>query len=64
MSSGIIDILSEYGNSKKIAHAYKSVKFAGDSDHLSTVPSAQYASRFYEFVSKAVVQAPTAHDSS
>ncbi|KAL7133496.1 hypothetical protein ABFS83_12G144600 [Erythranthe nasuta] len=47
---GIIDILQEYNTTKKIEHAYKSVKF--DSVSISAVDPAFYSRRFLGFIKK------------
>ncbi|GLT25748.1 hypothetical protein SLA2020_008580 [Shorea laevis] len=47
---GIIDILQDYNTSKKIEHAYKSLKF--DSVSISAVDPTFYSNRFLEFIQK------------
>ncbi|XP_078440702.1 phosphatidyl inositol monophosphate 5 kinase [Wolffia australiana] len=47
---GIIDILQEYNTSKKIEHAYKSLKF--DSLSISAVDPLHYSSRFLSFIQR------------
>ena len=48
---GIIDILQEYNASKRLEHAYKSIKF--DSISISVVEPHFYSKRFQEFIRKA-----------
>ena len=47
---GIIDILQDYNTSKKIEHAYKSLKF--DSLSISAVDPLLYSRRFLSFIQR------------
>lgn len=46
---GIVDILKNYGMSKRIEHVYKSLQY--DSKSISAVNPKAYSSRFQEFLS-------------
>ncbi|KAE9615252.1 putative 1-phosphatidylinositol-4-phosphate 5-kinase [Lupinus albus] len=51
---GIIDILQDYGISKKLEHAYKSLQV--DSTSISAVDPKLYSKRFHEFVGRIFVE--------
>jgi len=51
---GLVDILTHYGMQKKAAKVAKAVKYGASVDGISTVEPEQYATRFLEFVSKAI----------
>jgi len=51
---GLVDILTHYGMKKQAAKVAKSVKYGSSVDGISTVEPDQYASRFLEFISKAI----------
>lgn len=50
---GIIDILQPYSARKQLEHFFKGMKY--DRKEISCVPPSVYASRFLEFMDKAVV---------
>jgi len=50
----LVDILTHYGMKKQAAKVAKTVKYGSSVDGISTVEPDQYASRFLEFVSKAI----------
>ena len=51
---GLVDILTHYGMKKQAAKVAKSVKYGSSVDGISTVEPDQYATRFLEFISKAI----------
>jgi 1-phosphatidylinositol-4-phosphate 5-kinase len=51
---GIIDVLQDYDISKKLEHAYKSVKT--DPNSISAVDPKLYSKRFQDFISKIFVE--------
>ena len=50
----LVDILTHYGMKKQAAKVAKTVKYGSSVDGISTVEPDQYASRFLEFISKAI----------
>ena len=53
---GIIDILTPYGNRKKLEHIFKSIRY--DSDSISTINPDDYAKRFLRFVAECILKHP------
>lgn len=51
---GLVDILTHYGMKKQAAKVAKAVKYGSSVDGISTVEPDQYATRFLEFISKAI----------
>ncbi|KAM7274694.1 hypothetical protein ACFE04_016560 [Oxalis oulophora] len=54
MFFGVIDILQDYGISKKLEHAYKSIQY--DPTSISAVDPKQYSKRFRYFVYKIIFE--------
>lgn len=50
----LVDILTHYGVKKQAAKVAKTVKYGSSVDGISTVEPDQYATRFLEFISKAI----------
>ena len=50
----LVDILTHYGMKKQAAKVAKTVKYGSGVDGISTVEPDQYASRFLEFIAKAI----------
>jgi len=57
---GIIDILQEYNMKKKLEHAYKAQILRKDPTKISAVSPVVYGDRFFEFMTKQVLQTPPA----
>lgn len=51
---GIIDILQDYGLTKKLEHAYKSIQH--DPISISAVDPKQYSRRFRDFIFKVFIE--------
>ncbi len=50
----LVDILTHYGVKKQAAKVAKTVKYGSSVDGISTQEPDQYASRFLEFIGKAI----------
>lgn len=57
---GIIDVLKNYGMSKRIEHVYKSLQY--DSKSISAINPKAYSSRFQEFLSMVFQEDESSHN--